>query len=137
MGTKSYYAKAYNRTKTTSKTQQAYGAHLDLLKQAGKIVHYYEEPFNIRLAEGAYYKPDFLVCELDQTLTIIEVKGGKFVLESEKTALIKAKLVAEKFPFRMRMVWPRAKKDGGGWEYRNFSDDPEDEFFTMINKNPV
>lgn len=133
---KSYYAKAYNRTKTTSKTQQAYGLYLEALRQEGKIVKYYEEPFNIRLAEGAYYKPDFLVCELDQTLTIIEVKGGKFVLESEKTALIKAKIVAETLPFRMRMVWPRAKKDGGGWEYRNFSDNPGDEFFTFKNGNP-
>lgn len=134
MAMKSYYAKSTRSRKAgKTKTEQAYMEHLEAMKRDGKILHYWHEPFNIRVAEGVFYNVDFMVAELDETLSLIEVKGCEAVIEQK--AIIKAKLVAERFPFRMRMVWPISKKNGGGWKYRNFSDEPEDEFFTF--KNPI
>ena len=129
-----YYAKAFRRNDECSKTQAAYRLELEALKQQWRIISYWEEAVNLRLADGAFYKPDFLVQELDGTLSVVEVKGGKWLLDSEKTVLLKAKMVAEKYPFRVRIVWPRAKKDGGGWAYRHFDGSDQEDTFVIISK---
>lgn len=127
-----YYATAKRRTGEMTKTEAAYRDHLELLKRAGRIVEYWHEPFNIRIAEGAYYKADFLVQALDGVLEVHEVKGAAAVIEEK--AVLKAKLVAERFPFRMMITWPKPKRDGGGWQYRHFGEYEDAEFFGI---NPV
>ncbi|MGB0131175.1 DUF1064 domain-containing protein [Chlorobium sp.] len=117
MSRERYYARALNRTGRQTKTQIRYSLHLAAMKQAGEIVEYWEEPFNVKIADGAYYKVDFMVQRFDGILELHEVKGALGVIEEK--ALLKAKVVASRYPFRMIMTWPRK---GGGWEYRNFSD---------------
>lgn len=89
-----------------------YAAQLELEKRAGAITEYWFEPFNLRLAKDTFYRADFLVMLADGTLEIRETKG--FMRED---ALIKLKIVAEKYPFRVLVVYRRLKKEGGGWRY--------------------
>jgi hypothetical protein len=114
---KTYYARAKRKAGEMTETERKYGDHLEFMKRAGQIIEYWYEPFNIHLAEGVYYKADFLVHAADGVLEVHEVKGAAAVIEEK--AVIKAKLVAEKFPFRMRIVWPKPKREGG-WNYRDF-----------------
>jgi len=120
-GRRAYYAKAKRKNGELTGTESRYRDYLQMLKKSGHILEYWHEPFNIRIAEGVYYKADFMVLGMDGVLEIHEVKGSAGVIEEK--VVIKAKIVAERFPFRMMIVWPKLARDGRGWNYRCFDED--------------
>lgn len=88
-----------------------YSFVLEDLKRSGQIKDWMFDPFNLRLADKCFYRPDFAVITEDE-LQIHEVKGFW-----EDDALAKTKVAAEKFWF-FKFVGVTHKK--GQWEYREF-----------------
>lgn len=109
---------ALGRLKTgeLNKTEQAYQAHLELLKRAGEIVWYKFEGIKLRLADNTFYSPDFAVMTKDCEIQIHEVKGAKGVFTDD--AKVKVKVAAEMYPFKFIVVYPKPKK--AGWEIEEF-----------------
>lgn len=62
-------------------------------KRGGIIRDWRYEPLRLRLADGAYYKPDFLVVHEDGSMSLEEVKG--FWREA---ALVRFKVARELYP---------------------------------------
>lgn len=100
-----------------NKTESKYEQHLERLKQSGRVLWYSYEPASLKLADGTYYKPDFMVMMADGLIECHEVKGGTrkrnsagdvvskpFIHDSKST--VKIKVAAERFPFIFRLVWP-------------------------------
>lgn len=79
-----------------NKSEAAYAAHLDVLKRVGQIADYWFERVTVKLAHDTRYTPDFLVQLPDGELQLHEVKG-----HFEDDALVKVKVAAELFPFRI------------------------------------
>lgn len=104
-------AKGLPRELKQNKTEAAYDAVLKGLQQAGQIEWYKWEPWKLRLADGAYYTPDFGVMTADGYLECHEVKG--FWREA---ARVRIKVAAEQFPMRFVAI----KRAGKGWEYEEF-----------------
>ena len=74
--------------------EQQYGFNLERRKQIGEVLEYTFEPFNIRLADNAFYKIDFMVVMADMTIELHEVKGFW-----EDDARVKIKCAAEALPY--------------------------------------
>lgn len=96
-------------------TEKAYAQHLEIQKREGEINYYSFDGINLRLADNTFYKPDFLVMRADGQLEIHEVKG--FWTDD---ALVKIKVAADRFPFKFIAVMKQTKKNGGGWDIREF-----------------
>lgn len=101
-----------------SNWERCYAQELENQKKVAEILEWKYEPIKLRLADGAYYVPDFLVAKhryfLDEEvrLEFHEVKG----FWREK-ALVKFKVAAELFPwFRFLAIRKKKVKEGGGWE---------------------
>ncbi|SDS20559.1 hypothetical protein SAMN05216421_1095 [Halopseudomonas xinjiangensis] len=94
-----------------NKTEQAYAAHLELLKACGEVLWYSFEGMKFRLADSTFYTPDFPGMLADGHIEIHEVKG---VWTDD--ARVKIKVAAELFPFPFVAV----KKAKTGWAYERF-----------------
>ena len=94
-------------------TETRYAAHLDELKLAGDVVWWRFEPVKLLLAKLTTLTPDFMVQLADGTVELHDVKGAKAIYEDD--AKVKMKVAAKEYPFVFRVVFPKAKKDGGGW----------------------
>ena len=55
-----------------------------------------------------------MVMRADGVIELHEVKGSLRIFQED--AKVKAKVCAAMYPFPVKVVWPRRKKDGGGWE---------------------
>jgi hypothetical protein len=100
-----------------NKTESRYAELLETAKRCGQIIDFRFHPMNVRLADNTFYEVDFLVLTAGLALEIHEVKGGYV---TDKGAM-KIKLCAEVLPwFRMVKASERRKKDGGGWEFKEF-----------------
>ena len=98
-----------------NKTERAFAQHLDELKQKGLIVEYWFESIKLKVASNrCEYLPDFLALRSDGSLVIFEVKGAKAVWTDDRK--VKCKVCADKYPFKLFVVYPIPKKNGGGWE---------------------
>ena len=98
-----------------NKTERAFAQHLDELKQKGLIVEYWFEAVKLKIASNRCdYLPDFLVLKSDRTLELYEVKGAKAIWTDDSK--VKCKVCADKYPFKLFVVFPISKKNGGGWE---------------------
>lgn len=95
-----------------NKLEAAYERHLYGLLSAGEVLWYRFEPMRLRLANGAYFKPDFAVKFRDGSLEFHETKG--FWREA---ARVRIKVAAELFPFKFVAV----RKTKAGWEREEFS----------------
>jgi hypothetical protein len=96
-----------------NKTEAAYAEHLQALYVAGRVLWWRFEPIRLRLANGAYYKPDFGVKLLDGSFELHETKG-----HWREAARVRIKVAAELFPmFRFIAV----TRDGGNWKREEFS----------------
>jgi hypothetical protein len=110
------YAKTYNRPTpgAMNKGEQKYSKYLQIMKLAGEVDDFWFEGIKLRIGpSGArcMYTPDFLVQRTDGTLELVDVKGRKGdSYWAEDDAKVKMRAVADKYPFRMVIVWP--KKDG-------------------------
>ncbi|KIQ21560.1 DUF1064 domain-containing protein [Xanthomonas campestris] len=103
------------KTGALNKTEQAYAAHLELLRAAGQIVWHRFEGVKLRLADNTFYTPDFAVMAADGVLEMHEVKG--FWTDD---ARVKIKVAADQYPFRFVAFKAQAKKHGGGWQREEF-----------------
>jgi hypothetical protein len=108
-------AKGRPRNTGKNKTEEAYGQHLELRKQAGEVAWYVFEGIKFRLADNTFYTPDYAVMLADGSMEIHEVKGFW-----EDDARVKIKVAAEMYPFAFFGVKVRPKKDGGGWIFESF-----------------
>lgn len=102
-------AKALTRApKYDSKWEEQYSVVLEARKRAGMIRDYRLKPFRLRLADGSFYTPDFMVVTNDDMIELHEVKG--FWREAAK---VRIKVAAELFGiFRFLAV----TKCAGDWE---------------------
>lgn len=101
-----------------NKSEAAYAAHLETRRQAGEVAGYWFEAVTFRLADGCRYTPDFLVQLADGALECHEVKGARAIFRDD--ARVKIKVAAELMPHRFVAVYPRPKREGGGWDVEFF-----------------
>ncbi|WP_257605413.1 hypothetical protein [Pseudomonas sp. UMAB-40] len=94
-------------------TETKYAAHLDELKLAGDVLWWRFEPVKLLLAPLTTLTPDFMLMLADGAIELHDVKGAKAIYEDD--AKVKMKVAAKDYPFVFRVVFPKAKKDGGGW----------------------
>ena len=112
---KAMYALGRMKTGAMNKTEQAYGAHLELLRQSGYVAWFKFEGVKLRLADNTFYSPDFAVMLTDGQMQMHEVKGFW-----QDDARVKIKVAADLYPFEFIAVKAKAKKDGGGWSVEEF-----------------
>lgn len=95
-------------------TEKAFAAYLQERQFAGAIVWWKAHPFNVRLADDTFYRPDFIAMQSDMHLVLFEVKGGYTTDKGQ----LKIKLCAEALPvFKIIKV---TKIRGGGWTQKEF-----------------
>lgn len=121
-GQKAFYAQGRLKPGQMNKSETAYAAHLDRLKNVGQILWWKFEALKLRLADNTFYTPDFAVLASDYVLECHEVKG--FWMDDAKA---KIKIAAELYPFRFMAFRAEAKKRGGGYIVEDFSQSSEAE----------
>jgi hypothetical protein len=90
-------------------TEAAYAAHLGMRQLAGEIVGWKYEAVKLRLADGAFYKPDFLVILPGGAIELHETKG-----HWREAARVRFKVARELFaPIVFRAI---RKGEGGFYE---------------------
>ena len=82
---------------------------------AGEILWAKFEGFKLRLADGCFYSPDFIVMLKDGSLEAHEVKGYW-----EDTARVKIKVAAAMYPLRFIAISKATKANGGAWKTEEF-----------------
>jgi hypothetical protein len=101
------------KTIKMNRTEAAYADQLELLKIAGKIIDWRFNAIRFRMADGAYYKPDFMIIKED-CCELHEVKG--FWREAAK---VRIKVAAELYPW-FRWVVVRLVK--GKWDIKELNE---------------
>lgn len=96
--------------------ETAFSYELEAQKQAGEIAWWGFESLRFRLADGAWYKADFIVLYPSGELIVVETKG--FWRES---ARLRIKVAADRHPFKFVAMRKKKAKDGGGWDREEFS----------------
>ncbi len=104
-----------------NKLETAYARHLEELKHQDEVIWFDFEPFKVRLANGAWYTPDFAVM-------LWSTKGGETTARLEfheckghwrEAARVRIKVAADKYPFRFVAVTKERKT--GEWRYEYFT----------------
>ena len=97
-----------------NKLEARYAEHLELQRQAGRIVFWRFESVKFRLADRTWYGPDFYIMRPDGSIEIHETKG-----HWEDDARVKIKATAELFPefWFVAVQWDSKVKD---WKYERF-----------------
>ena len=94
-----------------NKWETEYAAELENQKRAGLITDWKFEAIKLRLADTAYYKPDFLVISVTGQPEYHEVKG-----HWREAALVRFKVAADLYPWWLFFaVRKRKVSEGGGW----------------------
>lgn len=109
-------AQAVRPKRGMNKWECLWAMELGMAKKAGEILWFQFEALRFRLADGAYYKPDFVALTNTGELIAYEVKGMW-----REAARVRVKVAADRHPFRFVVVAPRRIKDGGGWSEEIFS----------------
>lgn len=101
------HAKCSRRERgTMNKTERRYADELNRLERAGLIRWWEFEAVKIRLADNTFITPDFAVIAADGFLEFHDTKGTKGDgYWCEEDAKIKLKILAERFPARVKIVW--------------------------------
>lgn len=98
-----------------NKTESAYAQYLEVEKQSGRILDFWFECLKLKVADGScWYTPDFLVLRPSGELELHEVKGSPRIFADD--AKIKCKSVSTQYPFALFVIYPRLKKNGGGFD---------------------
>jgi hypothetical protein len=90
-----------------NKGEAAYGQHLEVQKRAGHIVDYWYEGMTLKLANDTRFTPDYFVLNADLEVELHEVKPaskGKYFARED--SVLKLRVTARMFPFRIFVVWP-------------------------------
>lgn len=80
-------------TRYRSKWEAERAVILEARKRAGLIRDWQHEAIRLRVADGAWYKPDFLVTHNDGRVQVEEVKG-----HWREAARVRWKVIRERFP---------------------------------------
>jgi hypothetical protein len=96
-----------------NKWEGLFAAELEARRRAGEVSWWAFETLRFRLADGAWYKPDFAVMVVwgwreTPALELYEVKG-----HWREAARVRIKVAADRHPFRFVAV---TRKDGE-WQY--------------------
>jgi len=94
-----------------NKWEAAYAEELENEKRAGLIRNWWFEGVKFRLADGCWFLPDFLVEQFSGKFELHEIKGYW-----KDDALVKAKVMAEVFPFPLLAIRKKRVSEGGGWK---------------------
>jgi hypothetical protein len=97
-----------------NKTEAAYEQHLKLLMHSGEVAWFAFEGIKFRLADKLFYTPDFSVMLSSGAMECHEIKGSRAIFQDDAKA--KIKMAAKDYPFVFRVIYPRTKRDGGGWD---------------------
>lgn len=106
-----------------NKWEQEFGAILEAQLREGTLIWYQFEALRFRLADGAYYKPDYVALTATGMLLVFECKG--FWREA---ARVRIKVAADRHPFKFAAVRKKLVREGGGWEYEWFT--------SMLDRTP-
>lgn len=113
------YAKGRMKAGAMNKTEKAYSLYLESERQAGRIERFWFEAIKLKIADRTcFYTPDFLVLLPDGTLELHEVKGSPAIFADD--AKVKVKSASTQYPFPVKVVFPRTKKSGGGWDVQEY-----------------
>lgn len=98
-----------------NKTEAAYIRHLNTLQAAGVIHQYWFQAVKLRVAyDQCWIVIDFMVQTPQGLIELHDVKGGP----TEDDAIVKEKVIATLFPFRLVEVRLKA----GQWIFKEISD---------------
>ena len=101
-----------------NKTESRYADLLQAKKLAGEIIDWHFEAVTFKLADNLRYTPDFCVLHIDGSFELIDCKGSGMI---DDKSIVKIKAAAERFYwFNWTMAIERTKKNGGGFEVREF-----------------
>lgn len=117
-GKQALYALGRLKAGAMNRTEAAYARHLEQRQHAGEVAWFKFEGMKLRLADNTLYTPDFAVMLADGCLEMHEVKGARGIYQDD--AKVKVKVASTMFPLRFKVVFPRTKKDGGGWAIESF-----------------
>lgn len=106
-----FYALGRLKTGQMNKTEALYEQKLKAYLYTGDYLWYKFEGMKFRLADNTFYTPDFAVMCADGTLEMHEVKG--YMMDD---AAVKIKVAADLYPFKFKLIYAKAKKNGGGWK---------------------
>jgi hypothetical protein len=90
-----------------SKWERERAAALSLQQMAGVIRRWKHEGIRLKLANGAWYKPDFMVWHNDGLIELEEVKGAW-----REAARVRWKVAIEQYPMFGFSLWTKTK---GQW----------------------
>ncbi len=82
-----------------NKWEAKFAQTLEYRKHAGELVWWAFEPIRIRLANGTFYRPDFVTVDKAGRTEVFEVKGY-----FREAARIRLKVAVEKLPYRFYLV---------------------------------
>lgn len=107
-----------------NKLEAKYAEYLEAERVARRVLWWKFEGIKLRLADNTFLTVDFAVLpaqfDLGErspgALEMHEVKGFM-----QDDAAVKLKVAADQYPFRFVLVRARAKKDGGGWDLKEYS----------------
>jgi hypothetical protein len=98
-----------------------------VLKGDTSVRDAYFEAIKFRLANGAWYTPDFYVVYHDGSFGADEVKGFR-----REAAMVRIKVAAERYPdFHFRLVEKVPKRAGGGWKVTHVKPHGDETFRLM------
>lgn len=101
-----------------NQTEGEYATLLQARKQAGEVVEWWFESINLKISADNRYTADFAVLLSDGSMEFVDVKSPARI---DPASLVKIKACAEKFfQFTFAIEQKRAKRDGGGFERREF-----------------
>lgn len=106
------------KTGAMNKTETAYCRLLEQRLHIGDILWFRFEGIKLRLADNTFLTVDFAILRADSVLELVDVKGGKAVFTDD--ARVKMKIAADQYPFIIKAVYPKLKRDGGGWDVEEF-----------------
>jgi hypothetical protein len=98
-----------------NKLENLFAETLRERQDRGELVWYQFEAIRFRLADGAYYKPDWAAVTNQGNLLLYECKG--FWREA---ARVRIKVAADRHPFHFCAVRKLKVREGGGWSYESF-----------------
>lgn len=113
------FAKGRLKEGEMNRTEKAYSLFLEGEKRAGRVLAFWFESWKFKIAENAcWYTPDFIVLKANGDLEAHEVKGSPRIFADD--AKVKVKVCASTYPIKMKVVFPKTKKSGGGWDVQEF-----------------
>ena len=94
-----------------NKTEEAFSQFAETHLKAGLILGWWFESVTLLLGPNMRYTPDFMIFEMDQTITFVEVKpsytdkeSGKRKVFARDGSLEKLKVASTKYPFRFKLA---------------------------------